>query len=36
VRHLLEHEADLIGALTADQRTALTVILATLEQALTG
>ncbi|MFG1795970.1 MarR family winged helix-turn-helix transcriptional regulator [Nocardia sp. NPDC049149] len=34
VRQLLEHEADMIGALTAVQRTALAGILVTLEQAL--
>ncbi len=34
VRQLLEHEADLIGALTAAERTALTGFLARLEQAL--
>jgi DNA-binding MarR family transcriptional regulator len=34
VRQLLEHEADLIGTLTAAERTALTSILAKLEQAL--
>ena len=36
VRRLLEHEADLIGPLTADERTALTAILAKLEQTLAG
>jgi len=35
VRQLLDHEADLIGALTADERAALTGFLAKLEQALT-
>lgn len=34
VRHLLEHEAHLIGALTTAERTALTSILARLEQTL--
>jgi DNA-binding MarR family transcriptional regulator len=34
VRHLLEHEADLIAALTATERGALTDLLARLEQAL--
>ena len=34
VRQLLEHEADLIGVLTADERTALTGLLAKLERAL--
>jgi DNA-binding MarR family transcriptional regulator len=34
VRQLLEHEADLIGALTAAERTTLTNILARMEQAL--
>ncbi|SDM19313.1 MarR family winged helix-turn-helix transcriptional regulator [Allokutzneria albata] len=34
VRHLLEHEADLIGSLTATERETLTGILARLEQAL--
>jgi DNA-binding MarR family transcriptional regulator len=34
VRQLLEHEADLIGALTADERAALTGFLAKLERAL--
>jgi DNA-binding MarR family transcriptional regulator len=34
VRQLLEHEADLIGALTAAERTTLTGILARLEQTL--
>ncbi|HET6501141.1 MAG TPA: MarR family winged helix-turn-helix transcriptional regulator [Amycolatopsis sp.] len=34
VRQLLEHEADLIGALTAAERTALTGFLATLERTL--
>jgi DNA-binding MarR family transcriptional regulator len=36
VRQLLEHEADLIGDLTAAERAALTGLLAKLEQALTG
>lgn len=36
VRQLLEHEADLIGALTAAERTALASILAKLEQSLSG
>jgi len=36
VRRLLEHEEDLISDLTADERTALTSLLAKLEQALTG
>jgi DNA-binding MarR family transcriptional regulator len=36
VRHLLEHEADLIGPLTADERTALTDLLAKLERTLIG
>jgi DNA-binding MarR family transcriptional regulator len=36
VRQLLDHEADLISALTATERTALTSFLAKLEQALTG
>lgn len=36
VRQLLEREADLISALTAAERTALTSLLAKLEQALTG
>jgi len=36
VRQLLDHEADLIGTLTADERAALTGFLAKLEQALTG
>ncbi len=35
VRQLLEHEADLIGALAADERAALTGFLAKLERALT-
>ena len=34
VRQLLEHEAGLIGALTADERAALTGLLAKLERAL--
>jgi DNA-binding MarR family transcriptional regulator len=34
VRQLLDHEADLISSLTADERTALTGCLAKLEQAL--
>ncbi|MCP3803629.1 hypothetical protein NLX83_30590 [Allokutzneria sp. A3M-2-11 16] len=34
VRQLLEHEADLIGTLTAAERETLTSILARLEQAL--
>jgi DNA-binding MarR family transcriptional regulator len=34
VRQLLEHEADLINALTTTERTALAALLATLEQAL--
>ena len=36
VRHLLEHEADLVGTLTADERTALTAILSKLERTLIG
>jgi DNA-binding MarR family transcriptional regulator len=36
VRRLLEHEADLIGTLTAEERTSLTAILAKLEQTLIG
>ncbi len=36
VRQLLDHEADLISALTAAERTALTSLLAKLEKALTG
>ena len=36
MRQLLGHEADLISALTAAERTALTSLLAKLEQALTG
>ena len=35
VRRLLDHEADLIGALTATERTDLAGILAKLERALT-
>ena len=34
VRKLLEHEADLIGALAADERAALAGFLARLERAL--
>jgi hypothetical protein len=34
VRSLLEHEADLISALTGTERATLTSLLATLEQAL--
>jgi DNA-binding MarR family transcriptional regulator len=34
VRRLLAHEADLIGALTADERAALTGFLAKLERSL--
>jgi DNA-binding MarR family transcriptional regulator len=34
VRHLLEHEADLISGLTAAERAALTGFLAKLEQTL--
>jgi DNA-binding MarR family transcriptional regulator len=36
VRRLLEHEADLISALTATERSAAASMLAKLEQALTG
>ncbi|MGH3263387.1 MAG: MarR family winged helix-turn-helix transcriptional regulator [Trebonia sp.] len=35
VRHLLNHEADLISVLALDERTALTAALAKLEQSLT-
>jgi DNA-binding MarR family transcriptional regulator len=36
VRHLLDHEADMVSALRDTERTALTGLLATLEQALTA
>jgi DNA-binding MarR family transcriptional regulator len=36
VRQLLDHEAELIASLTDAERTAVTAILAKLEQSLTG